>query len=60
MEDTAHLKQWVARGVLRTWQQRWGHDVADAFAFFPWERLLTPPQPQHGQGFHGARTPGAG
>jgi hypothetical protein len=55
-----HLKQWEVRGILRAWQERFGHDVADEFAFFPWDRLLTPAQPQHGQGFRGTRTPGAG
>jgi hypothetical protein len=54
-----HLKQWEARGILRSWQERWGHDVADEFAFFPWDSLFTPAQPQHGQGFPGARTPSA-
>jgi hypothetical protein len=30
-----HMKQWEARGVLKTWHAHWGHERFDAYLLFP-------------------------
>jgi Fic family protein len=37
-----HLREWERRGVLKAWQERWGHNVADEFSFFPWDSVIAP------------------